>query len=210
MNRITLSLSLLLVLPVALPAQAQKKQSGFRNLGITGLAAHRAVHKELKLSDEQAAALKQAAAEARKGFQESQKLKGQARREKSQPVSAKLRAAINKTLNPEQKKRFLQLEIQYSGSWIFQRKDVGTALELTKEQRREVRKIAKEARETADKLRETITDENRREVQQKITSSAGKARAAAIKLLTDDQQKKWKQVTGKPFELPRRGRKKKQ
>ncbi len=70
MNRITLPLSLLLVFPLMLPVQAQKNgRQRNRNVGIAALVSHSAVHKELKLKDEQATALKQAAEESRKGWQ---------------------------------------------------------------------------------------------------------------------------------------------
>ena len=41
-----------------------------------------------------------------------------------------------------------------------------------------------------------------------ITAVLTKTREAALKLLTDEQQKKWKKAKGETFELPRRRRKK--
>ena len=98
MNRIVLPLSLLLVLSLTLSVEAQKRRQRNRNVGITTLAAHPAVHKELKLKDKQVIALKEAVAEARKGFRESQKLKGDARRMKGREVNQKLRGVIAKHL----------------------------------------------------------------------------------------------------------------
>ena len=76
MNRITLPLSLLLVLPLVLPVQAQKQNGRPRNrsLGIAALVTHPAVYKELKLQDEQTAALKQAVEESRKSARAAQQL----------------------------------------------------------------------------------------------------------------------------------------
>ena len=211
MNRITLSPSLLLVVFLMLPVQAQKRPQRNRNVGIATLAAHPAVHKELKLKDKQAIALKEAVAEARKGFRESQKLKGDARRTKSRDVNQKLRGVIAKTLNEEQKKRLLQIELQWSsGSWIINRKEVSVALELTREQRRQIRDVSKTMQESVQKLRASQNDDNRQEVQRKMIAVLAKAREAALKLLTDEQKTNWKKAKGETFELPRRRRKKQQ
>ncbi|MFQ5733991.1 MAG: hypothetical protein ACE5KM_18795 [Planctomycetaceae bacterium] len=208
MNRITLPLSLLLILPLTLSVQAQKRRRRNRNVGITTLIAHPAVHRELKLKDEQKTALKQAAAEARKGFQASQKLKDQARRTRNREVNQKLRGVIAKTLNEEQRQRLLQIELQWSsGSWIINRADVAKALELTRDQRRQIRDLSKNMQESIQKLRASRNDDNRRDVQRKINAVLANAREAAIKLLTDEQRKKWKKARGETFELPRRRRK---
>ena len=211
MNRITLPLSLLLVVFLLLPVQAQKRRQRNRNVGITTLAAHPAVHRELKLKDKQTIALKEAVAEARKGFRESQKLKGDARRTKSREVNQKLRGVIAKTLNEEQNKRLLQIELQWSsGSWILLRVEVSKTLELTREQRRQIRELNKKLQKTLQELRASRNDDNRRGIQERITAVLGKTREAALQLLTDEQQKKWKKAKGETFELPRRRRKKPQ
>ena len=209
MYRIRLPLSLLLVLFLMLPVHAQKRRQRNRNVGITTLIAHPAVHKELKLKDEPKTALKEAAAEARKGLQATRKLKDKARRTKNRELNQKLRGVIAKTLNEEQRQRLLQIELQWSsGSWILQRADVFKILELTKEQRQQVRELSKSMNETVQKLRSSQNDDNRQEVQRKIIAVLAKAREAALKLLTDEQKKKWKKAKGETFELPRRRRKK--
>ena len=209
MCRIRLPLSLLLVLFLMLPVHAQKRRQRNRNVGITTLIAHPAVHKELKLKDEQRTALKEAAAEARKGVQATRKLKDKARRTKNREVNQKLRGVIAKTLNEEQKQRMLQIELQWSsGAWILRRAEVSKALELTREQRREIRELAKKSQQTTRKLRATRNDGNRAEVQRKIAAALFYTRESALKLLTEEQKKNWKKVLGEPFELPRRRRKK--
>ena len=210
MNRITLPLSLLLVLFLLLPTQAQKRRQRNRIVGIVTLIVHPAVHKELKLKDEQKDALKQATAEARKGFQASQKLKEEERRARNREVNQKLRGVIANTLNAEQKQRLLQIELQYSGPWILRRAEVSKTLKLTKDQRREILELAKNSQQKTQKLRASQNNDNRREIQQKISTVLADARDAAIKLLTEEQQKEWKKTIGEKFELPRRGGKKNQ
>jgi len=205
MNRITLPLSLLIIFPLMLPVQAQERRQRSRNVGIAALVSHPAVSKELKLKDEQTAALKQAAEEARKGFQAARQLKDDAaRRTKNNEANQKLRGVIAKTLNAEQQTRLLQIELQWStGAWILRRAEVSKTLELTQDQRREIRDLAQKSQQTTKALRSSQNDDNRQEIQKKITAILAETREAALKLLTEEQQKKWKKAMGEPFELPR-------
>ena len=208
MNRITLPLSLLLIFPLMLPVQAQERRQRSRNVGIAALVSHPAVHKELKLKDEQTTTLKQAAEEARKGFQAARQLKDdEARRTKNNEVNQKLRGVIAKTLNAEQRTRLLQIELQWStGAWILRRTEVSKTLELTQDQRREILELAQKSQKTTKALRTSQNDDNRQEIQKKITAILAETREAALKLLTEEQQKKWKKALGEPFDLPRRRR----
>ena len=205
MNRITLPLSLLIIFSLMLPVQAQERRQRSRNVGIAALVSHPAVHKELKLKDEQTTTLKQAAEEARKGFQAARQLKDdEARRTKNNEVNQKLRGVIAKTLNAEQRTRLLQIELQWStGAWILRRTEVSKTLELTQDQRREILELAQKSQKTTKALRTSQNDDNRQEIQKKITAILAETREAALKLLTEEQQKKWKQALGEPFELPR-------
>ena len=211
MNRITLPVSLLLVFPLALSAQAQENsRQRSRNIGIVGLVVHPAVQKELKLKDELAATLKQAAEEARKGSKAATQLKDDAaRRKKNNETTQKLRRAVAKTLNAEQKTRLLQIELQWStGAWILRRPEVSKMLELTNDQRQELLELAQKSQKTSQGLRSSQNDDNRQEIQQKITAALAETREAALKLLTEDQKKKWDKATGEPFKLPSRRTKK--
>jgi TRAP-type C4-dicarboxylate transport system substrate-binding protein len=81
--------------------------------------------------------------------------------------------------------------------------EVSKSLELTKDQRREIRDLAQKSQKTTKALRSSQNDDNRQEIQQKITAILAETREAALKLLTEEQQKKWKKLMGEPFELPR-------
>ena len=126
-------------------------------------------------------------------------------------MNQKLRGVIAETLNEEQKQRLLQIELQWSsGAAILLRAEVSKALELTREQRRQIRELSKNMQESVLELRASQNDDNRQEVQRKIIAVLAKTREAALQLLTDEQQKKWKKAKGETFELPRRRRKKQQ
>ena len=196
------SLSLLLVLLCLQPVEAQKGRTRSRNVGIGTLSGNRLVHQELKLSDEQKAALKKAASEVRAAVKAAQGLEEQERSRKNREATQKLRAAIASTCDDKQQKRLFQIEIQYtSGSWMLMRKELSSVLKLTKEQRKQIREVSRTMQGKVRKLRESRTDENRRDVQSKVNALLAQGRKDAVKLLTEEQQKNWKAASGKAFEL---------
>ena len=211
MHGVRFSLPLLLVLLFLQPAEAQKGRTRSRNLGISTLAGNSRVHKELKLSDEQKAALKKAAAETRTAVKAAQGLEEQQRGKKNREATRKLRAVISGTCSEKQQKRLFQIEIQYtSGSWMLMRQELSGVLKLTKDQRRQIREVSRTSQGKVKKLRKTRNDDNRQEVQLKINALLGQARKDAVKLLTEEQQKSWKAASGEVFELrPAKKKKKK-
>lgn len=210
MYRQTLLLPLVLLFVASTTAEAQKPRQRNRNVGILVLVAHPKVHQELKLNDEQKSALKKAVAEARQQTKEYRKLEAEARRTKSRQTTQALRKTVAETLNADQADRLSQIELQYStGAWIVIRKDVARKLNLTREQRREIRDLGKTSGELVRKLRAASNDDNRKANQQKITAALAKARKDALALLTAEQKEKWNKAKGEPFELPRRKRNRK-
>ena len=211
MNGIRFSLSLFLFLLLLQPVDAQKPRVRSRNLGITTLILNPRVHQELKLSDEQKASLKEVGSETRKAVKAAQALEGQERKQKTRQATQNLRAAILKTCSNQQQKRLFQIEIQYtSGSWMLLRKELSSALKLTKDQQRQIREASRTSQQKVVKLRETRNDDNRQEVQRKINALLGQARKDAVKLLTEEQQKSWKAAHGEAFEVrPAKKKKKK-
>ncbi|MFP6701744.1 MAG: hypothetical protein VB861_08360, partial [Planctomycetaceae bacterium] len=203
MNRLRISLSFLLFLLLLQPVNAQKQpRVRSRNLGITTLVLNPLVHQELKLSDEQKAALKKVGSETKKAVTAAQALDDQERNQKTRQATKNLRAAIQKTCSDQQHKRLFQIEIQYtSGSWMLLRQELSGALKLTKDQQRQIREVSRTSQQKVVKLRETRNDDNRQEVQRKINAVLGQARQDAVKLLTEEQQKSWKAAHGEAFEV---------
>ena len=205
MKRVRGPLGLLLVfLTGSLAAQDAAPRS--RNVGIVALVSDAAVHKELKLVDSQASALRMAAAESKQGLQSVQRVEPiQERRKQRSKINRALRSVIATTLNKAQRRRLLEIEIQWtSGAWIVARPVVAALLELTPEQRRSIRELAVQSRDRNEALRAARTQANRRQTQKKTVAVLVAARQAAVKLLTDEQQEKWKQAQGEPFALPRK------
>jgi Spy/CpxP family protein refolding chaperone len=217
---LVLGMSLLL----AGPALAQRGQGrggfggGFGGPGF--LLQNPSVQKELKLSDDQIKKITDANQSVRDKYKDEfeavAKLEGDERREKGQELRKKMTDETNKTLaeilKPEQNKRLKEITLQQEGARAFNDPEVQKALNLTDDQKEKIKTInedaAKEMGElfprgrrgaggggappdpSAFKERMTKMAAMRKETLDKVTS-----------VLTDDQKKTWKDMTGAPFEV---------
>jgi Spy/CpxP family protein refolding chaperone len=121
------------------------------------------------------------------------------------------------TLKPDQLKRYHQIKWQQAGVLAFKEPEVQTSLKLTGDQKEKLNAIA----EDYTKDRNEIMPMGRRgggggggkagggrgfgpdpETQQKLTKLSKDTMVKAEKVLTDSQQKEWKELLGKPFEMP--------
>ncbi|GIW81404.1 MAG: hypothetical protein KatS3mg105_3211 [Gemmatales bacterium] len=151
------------------------------------------VQKDLNLSEEQVAKIKEMAAAEEKARANA---KGQGL-QKLREVLKSHQEKVASLLNDEQKKRLEQLQAQQRGIQAFSRQ-----LEFTREQRQKIGELRKELyKEVVDLARNGKAEEARK----KAAEVAKKLNDEIYKVLTPEQQKKWKEMTGKPFkgELPR-------
>jgi hypothetical protein len=107
---------------------------------------------------------------------------------------------------PEQIKRFKEIELQQRGAEAFEDPTVRERLKLTQEQQKKIEAIKADAA----KEYQALKDKGNFPGAAEKTAAVGKAAAdKVIALLTEDQKKAWKELTGKPFEVkvePRRPR----
>ncbi len=123
-------------------------------------------------------------------------------------------ALISTVLNEEQAVRLQQLYVQRDGAQAFERPEVKAKLEITDEQRKDLLKVratfAKKLQETFMARRDQFR--NRRGFEDAIRD-ADQLRSKELeeinKLLSEEQQTRWRELLGDPFDftkLPRRGR----
>jgi Spy/CpxP family protein refolding chaperone len=208
------------------PALAQRGQGrggfggGFgRGFGGPGfLLQNPSVQKELKLSDDQIKKITETTESIRDKhrdeFEALGKLEGDEQREKGQELRKKMtdetQKAMAEILKPEQNKRLKEITLQQEGARAFNDAEVQKALNLTDEQKEKIKTINEDAaKEMAElfprgrrgggggppdagafKERMTKMATMRKETLDKVTS-----------VLTDDQKKTWKEMTGAPFEV---------
>jgi hypothetical protein len=123
--------------------------------------------------------------------------------------------AVGEVLKPEQMTRLKQIELQRTSFAAFTRPEVQEALKLTTEQKEKVKTIADEANKDIQALR-GAGGQGRGQGgagrgqgrggfganNEKVTAIRKEADGKMVALLTDDQKKTWKGMTGDAFEVP--------
>jgi Spy/CpxP family protein refolding chaperone len=194
----------------AAPALAQPPGGGFRG-GPGFLLTNPGVQKELKLTDEQVTKVREALAKVREDHRDDlEKLRDpDLPREDRGKLIQKLNEANTKALagvlNADQAKRLQQITLQVQGVQAFNDPEVQKRVKLTDDQKDKLQKIGQGSRE---KMRELFQESgDMQEVMKKMNELRKEVLTKAAGVLTDEQKKTWKEMTGAPFELrfePRR------
>ena len=106
-------------------------------------------------------------------------------------------------LDPAQRKRLKEIELQQTGPTALARDEIAAALGLTKKQREQIAQRIKEGRdkqaELARGVRSNPSDwQANRAKMDKIREETGKQ---ILALLTEEETRKWKEMQGAPFKL---------
>lgn len=191
-------------------AQAQKGRGGF-GFGMGGgpffLMAEN-VQKDLKLSDEQSAKIQDTLREAREkhpvDFQALRDLSPEERQQKMAVITKEMNDDVKKDLglSPEQSRRFDQISVQTRGLMAFADPAIAQKLKLTEDQTRKIDEIRESARGAGrGAFSKDASDEERREAMKKFRDAQQESMKKVLALLSDDQKKEWKELTGEPIEI---------
>ena len=167
------------------------------------LVSNKPLQDELKVGEEQAAKLKEFAdkqSEAMKGFaQFGGDEEEQIARMEIQLKLMKERVVFMKTtLNAEQHKRLGQIEKQQMGMGAFSNAKIAKELAITDEQTEKIKTINTDM---TKEMREMFSGGFDAEAQKKVASLRSETQEKIEKSLTEDQRKKWKEMTGEAFDL---------
>jgi hypothetical protein len=201
--------------------------AGFGGYGF--LIRNEAVQKELKMdkdqADKAAEAVKTVTDKHADDFTKLRDLEQEERRTKSRELNQKVNEetvkAIGEVLKPEQMSRLKQIELQRAGYAAYTRPEVQTSLKLTDEQKEKVKSITDKANTDIREAMGAPGQGGRQRGQggaggagrgqgrggfgagnEKVTAIRKEANEKVVALLTDDQKKSWKELTGAPFEVP--------
>ncbi|HEU5118827.1 MAG TPA: hypothetical protein VFT74_19700 [Isosphaeraceae bacterium] len=185
---------------------------GMGMMGGIGVLMSEAGQKELSLSEDQVQKVQDLSESTRETMREKmgslQDLPQEERQEKMMAAMREVNESTTKELKeilkPEQLKRYHEIEIQMAGVNAFNLPAVTEKLNLTADQKEKIASIESDLREQMQSLR----GQNQGDFQaafQKMTKMREDAKTKAIALLTDDQKATWKELTGKPFEMPAGG-----
>jgi hypothetical protein len=194
---------------LANPAFSQQPQRGQRGGGpgsVASLLQNESVQKELNIDKEQADKVKEAVqqvqdkhkdefAKLRDLSQEERRAEGQ---KLNRAVSEETLKAVDPILKPDQVKRLKQIELQQLGSQAFTRPEVQTALRLKDDQKEKIKTLTETAATEMRELRQAGNPQGNRD---KVAAIRKETTEKIQAVLTDDQKKTWKEMTGEPFQI---------
>jgi hypothetical protein len=224
--KVFLALGLAALLASPALAQGQRKGGFGRGGGMFGgpggLVSNKSVQKELKLTDDQAKKATEAVQAVREKHQEefqglrdlSPEERGEKMRELTKTMNDEQMKALADILNADQIKRLKQISLQARGNQAFADAEVQKDLKLTDDQKDKIKTINEDFGQEMRSLFQSGGDFQ--ENQKKMASMRKEAMDKVVAVLTDDQKKAWKDMTGEPFEVKfeagqfggRRGKKK--
>ncbi len=190
------------------PARAQGFRGGGMGMG-PGMLMMPAVQKELSLNDEQIekvqSLVEDMGAKMRERFQDLQNVPQEERREKMQAMMREMNEETSKSLKEilkdEQMKRYHQIRLQASGLEAFNDPEVASKLKLSDEQKEKINGITEDMRGQMREIFQTAQDD-REGAMKKMGELRRESMEKATALLSEDQKAAWKELTGKPFEMP--------
>jgi hypothetical protein len=204
-----LAIGVAVLVPDTASAQGRGQGRGVVGVisGIRVLLVNEGVQKELKLTDDQKTKVQELAQSESEKMRELRLGGGQPDRDKLREAQKAVEEATEKfvkeTLTPEQQKRLKQLRYQQQGVRAFTYPDVQKALKLTDEQKDKVKTLALDYDKELPELRPQRGGGggNFQEMMQKRQALRKDYVTKAQALLTDEQKKEWKDLTGEPFEF---------
>jgi Spy/CpxP family protein refolding chaperone len=213
MRKICVSaLALALVGLVVQPASAQQQgreqgRGGFGPGGLAGLLHNESAQKELKLDKDQIDKVNEAVTKVQNEHKDARAkladVDPQERRAKMQEwnrvVSAEILKAVGDILTADQTKRLKQIDLQQAGPHAFSRPAVLEALNLTADQKQQIKTIT----DDSDKeMRELFQAGDRGpESRQKIAELRKQTCDKVQVVLNDEQKKTWTDLIGTPFQV---------
>ena len=199
-----------LVAILAGPALAQGR--GGMGMGMMGgpanLLGNPSVQKELKLDEGQIEKAKDLAADYRDktmGLRDQlQGLQGQEmmtkRQELMKPINESAMKTAHAFLKPEQVKRLHEISLQQQGATALTDAAVAKKLGVTEEQTTKVKSLLADMQSEAGEIMQSAGDD-RAAAMQKVTALRKETNTKVMALMTEDQKKTWKEMTGEPFEV---------
>ena len=191
LSSITVRTIACLLLAAASIALAQDKEARKHPSGEPAIITRDYIQDELKLSDDQKHKLDKTSPDFRKilGSQE------------------KTWAFVEEALSAEQLRRFEQLELQHEGPPALSRPEIVKKLRITGEQQKQFTRLIQEMKKTLEPLIEEAKSAANPQAMEKMRQEALKLRQDCLgkmeALMSDAQEKQWKEMIGKPFDTLR-------
>jgi hypothetical protein len=201
-----------LVAVLAGPAMAQGRGGfggGMGQGGVANLVARAEVQKELKMDSAQVEKATAVATDVRAKMTEMRSelegLEGQElmtkRTELSKPINESATKKLKEILKDEQYTRLTQIELQQRGVMAFSDPAIAKKLSVTDEQKDKVKTIMADMQSEMQELRQSAGNDFAA-IRPKVQALQKETTTKVMALMSADQKKTWKEMTGEPFELP--------
>ncbi|HVC94487.1 MAG TPA: hypothetical protein VND64_12390 [Pirellulales bacterium] len=154
------------------------------------------VRKELKLTPDETKKIHEFTLKQWEKALEVSKLGEKERDKKFTDMAKENERFLEETLEKDQRTRLDQITLQVAGLLCVTRSDVASKLKLTADQKKRAATFQKEGRDEMEELIHATKDE---EKQEKLAELRQTSRKRLLDLLTDEQESKWNEMTGKPF-----------
>ena len=197
---------------------AQSRQGGGFGFGGTGpaqLINSKTVQADIKATDEQVTKLKEWAKEYQAkqfaAFKDFKDLSKEERTEKQAALTAEAWKGVATVLKDDQVKRLKQIDLQVAGVRAYSTKEVSEGLKITDDQKGKIQDAGQSMFKDMAALREEfgikgfggakLEADKQKEYDAKVAKLNKEMRAAVEAALTDEQKKKWKEMTGDPIDV---------
>jgi hypothetical protein len=165
------------------------------------------VQKDLKMTDDQTGKVQDTLRSVNeKHRDEFEALRDAAPEERISKMMA-LGKAVNEEVKKElgfseaQSKRFDQIVLQQRGTTAFAEPEVAQKLNLTDDQKSQIREINESLRGQFGGFNKDASEEERAEARRKMQARRAETMSKALAVLNDEQKKTWKELTGEPIEI---------
>ncbi|HZO91897.1 MAG TPA: hypothetical protein VFB38_26505 [Chthonomonadaceae bacterium] len=173
------------------------------------LLRNKSVQDELKLTPQQIEKLDAKQQELRQAMRDQFQNPSndpEERRSRMTRIQEMQQKAIADILDSKQLTRFKQIELQQEGPAALTRKDVADQLNLTDEQRNQVRNIQEDAQARMQEMMQGVdfrnmSPEDRQQLMQKFQAARKEFNDKYLAVLTEAQKEQWNKMLGEPFHL---------
>jgi hypothetical protein len=192
---------LVAVLAIVYPVAAQAPRPAAGQAGrspVLMLANQESVQAELKLTKEQIGKVAEVGKAMREKAENITETDPKERMKKAMEIFTQAEKDVFAMLNPEQAKRMRQIALQQQKlARAIESPEVAKELGLSEEQAKQVRAIRESATKEMSKLSEGA--KSRAELRQKTAEFAKATEERLLKVLTEEQRTRWREMLGAPF-----------
>jgi hypothetical protein len=196
------ALAMVLVMVVVHPVAAQERPRPGAGQGgrspVLMLANQKSVQEELKLTDEQVKKVAKITEAMKEKAADLTETDPKERMKKAMELFQEAEKSVLAVLTPTQAKRMRQIALQQQHLVrAIESPEVAKELQLSEEQTKQVRAIRESSTKEMSKLSEDA--KNREEVREKTAALTKATEEKLLKVLTEEQRTKWKELLGEPF-----------